>query len=644
MGRVPATSLRGLLGLVLALGVQGALSGCEPLRPACARDADCQLPLLCGGDGRCVAPAPRADREPCQDDLHCQGAVCLFAPEGGRCATGCEDPAGCPSGRCALATDARASGDRLRLVCGPAQGDRFFGERCATDSQCRPGLCHQGHCTSACGACPTDFACQPATLARSPLSLDHGVCSWWPVQPVLELGEVPTPAAAPALLSLELPPGYGAFTLVLEDFDGLVPAVTRLTGPDGTVFIGAARQSDGGSADLARGSSAPGTATALVPGSELARAALVPGRYVLEVVTYAAAGYPLSPQRADGRIERAAAVLERPAPGGLVDLSLHLAPEVGYSVADGGGTWVRTVLDTFDQVARAKLGVALGEVRLELLPPDAGARVSSAAEARALMAAHARGEPTARLVNVMVVQSLSFAGGFSGGLPGAPGVYLRPGAGVAVEPLASGPASTGVLVAHEVLHYLGLFHTSDEFVGPDLVSDTPSCANPAVAGCPDARNLLFPYFPTREPLELTEGQARVLAGSPWLYQRLHPGACGAHDVVGLAPARYASGSTLGAPAVLSGSCGGAGGERVHLLRLDAPAARLEVSARGTGFRPVVYLRRAECDGRGEERACVVSDGGTVVASAADAGAGAWFVVVDSQGDGGRYVVDVTVTP
>ncbi|MCC6334521.1 MAG: hypothetical protein IT380_11105 [Myxococcales bacterium] len=629
------------LWLVLPAALLAA-SGCG--EKSCTSEADCQLPAVCGPDGRCAAPPPAADGVACRHDAHCQGGACLFTDGAGLCATACQSASDCTSGRCAVATDARAEGSRLRLACTAVTGDRYAAETCTGDGQCRSGICHDGHCSSPCGTCPTEFECQPATLSRAGLSLDHGVCTWWPVQPELELGAFDTPAATAASASFELPPGFDAFTLVLEDAENLVPVVTRLVGPDGTVLIGNPQPADAGSLDLARCSSSPGTATVLVPGTDDPRGAARPGRYQLEFVTYQAAGFPLMPTRASGRVERLAAALKRRAPGGVVDVWIHMAPEVGYSVADGGGTWVRTLLSRFDAVARDKLGVALGQVRMDLLPLDAGVTIDSSTESRALWAAYSVGAPASRMINVMVVDELTFAGGLAGGVPGAPGVYGRPGSGITLAPLGSGPASTGVLLAHEVSHYLGLFHSTDGFLGPDLIRDTPECDDPSASGCPDARNLMFPFFPTGEPLAITDGQRGVLEGSAWLYRWLHPGACGTHDVVGLTRVPFATGTTVGAPATLSATCGGGGGpERVHLLRLEATATRLEATVTGNGFTPVLSLRQAECGGT--EGACTVAGGsGTATAGVDNPAAGAWFIVVDSDADAGSYQLEVTVTP
>lgn len=629
--------MRATLPVLAVLAV--ALAGCaEP----CATDADCALPAVCSADRRCVAPAPADDGAACTHDLHCRGGACLFSGAAGTCATACQSAADCAQGRCALAQDARAEGARLRFACAPPAGDRYAAETCSDDGQCRSGLCHDGHCTMPCGTCPASLACGPATLARGALSLDHGVCSWWPVLPVLELGGVDTADTGATALTFDVPATAGAFTLVLEDFANRVPAVTRLVAPDGAVFVGNARPPDAGSVDLARCSSGPGQATVLVPGSDEARAAPQPGRWQLEVVTFDPATFPAAPRRVSGRIDRVAVVFKQPARGGLFDLALQVAPETGYNL--DGGTFVPALLSNLDQLLRAKVGVALGQVQTRYLPADAGANVSTLAESRALWTAHAQGTAKARFVNAMMVRSLTFAGGLSGAEPGAPGVYGRPASGVVFEPLASGPQATAVLLAHELLHHFGLAHTSDGYFGPDLVSDTPACANPAGTGCPDERNLLFPYFPTWEPLTVSAGQAKVLGGSPWLYQWVHPGACGGPDVVGLGRAGFAAGSTKGASASLAGACGGAGAEVVHLLRLDAAAKKLEAVATGAGFTPVLYLRRTECGPAGQELACAVGDGGVASVAVDNPAAGAWFVVVDSAAAGGDFGLRVTVTP
>jgi hypothetical protein len=100
-------------------------------------------------------------------------------------------------------------------------------------------------------------------------------------------------------------------------------------------------------------------------------------------------------------------------------------------------------------------------------------------------------------------------GGIAGGLPG-PGPLARTAqSGVAVATGFAGddPGRLGAILAHEVGHHLGLFHTKERsrFDAPDLfdiISDTPDDDDSAAA------NLM--YFVAQEDLSLTEGQHEVL--------------------------------------------------------------------------------------------------------------------------------------
>lgn len=598
-----------------------ALAGCE--KP-CASDAECPLPAVCSAQKTCAVPAPRADKEPCSDDRHCQGGVCLS----GACATGCDSTTACASGRCAPAADSRSSS--LRLVCGDAAGERFLSERCQSDEQCRSGVCQDGHCSAVCGTCPEPLACRPAMLMRAGQSLATGVCTWWPVQPVLELGSVDTPVSGVAALSFTVPEGYGAFTVVLEDFGDRVPVVMGLTAPDGTKLIGQPRLADGGWLDLSRSSSAIGTATALVPQSDDPRAVARAGTYQLEVASFEPMGFPTTRTQVAARLDRVAVVLKKPVYGGSVDVTVHVAPETGYSTDGGTMTFVRQMLEAFDALGRDKMGLTLGEVHLRSLPPDAGGVLDTSAKNRELWRAQADDVRGERPINLMFVGDITFAAGVSGGTPGPPGVYLRPSSGVSVEPLASGPQPTGVLIGHELGHFMGLSHSTDSFFGPDLIDDTPACADLAGGACPDDRNLMYPSFPTREPLVVTPGQVKVLSGSPWIYRRVHPLACDTREVVALGRGAFGSDTSY--------ALGSA--PQMHLLRLEQAATRLEAAVAGNGFTPNVTVRRGACDA-----AAVASNSDGGVAARVDSpAAGAYFVLVDGSADGGTFELAVTVTP
>ena len=100
--------------------------------------------------------------------------------------------------------------------------------------------------------------------------------------------------------------------------------------------------------------------------------------------------------------------------------------------------------------------------------------------------------------------------GISSGLPGPVGLHGTQASGVVASTellgtqiqdpftgeIVEGTELTGLIVAHEIGHYLGLFHTSDigeEESEHDPLDDTPECTlDQFPIDCPDLGNLMFP--------------------------------------------------------------------------------------------------------------------------------------------------------
>lgn len=163
-------------------------------------------------------------------------------------------------------------------------------------------------------------------------------------------------------------------------------------------------------------------------------------------------------------------------------------------------------------LARAGLGISDYTV--------ANVHADAAVTTGALRAAGAR----AQALHVVIVRAIDDGSGgtiagYSRGLPG-PFAADRPNAAVLIssEPFASATgtldvAALAVTCAHEIGHYLGLYHTSErDGRQHDPIADTPECA-PGQSPCPDADNVMF-WTGGGARSTLTTGQSFIM--------RLHP--------------------------------------------------------------------------------------------------------------------------
>ena len=156
------------------------------------------------------------------------------------------------------------------------------------------------------------------------------------------------------------------------------------------------------------------------------------------------------------------------------------------------------------------------------LPLDGGRL--GAASLTSLQAALRAAGARAEALHLVVVRELDDGGapvaGYSLGLPG-PFAADRPTAGVLVSAAPFAAPSTGALdteamgttAAHEIGHYLGLYHTSErDGVDHDPIADTPECA-PGAGACPDATNVMF-WTGGGGRSQLTAGQGAVMRRHP----------------------------------------------------------------------------------------------------------------------------------
>jgi len=274
--------------------------------------------------------------------------------------------------------------------------------------------------------------------------------------------------------------------------------------------------------------------------------------------------------------------------------------------------------------------------------------VEDPAEVSVMLAAGTRPGPNGASVNVFLAQDVTFSAGYSAGRPGPPGIYLTPSSGVVAELQGNG-RDTGVLLAHELGHFLGLYHTTQTGSVHDPIGDTPQCASgTAIADCPDYDNLMFPNFPLDRPLLLSDGQRLVLRNNPMLYEVVRPAAClTAGPTFDLTEQAFATGNTAVMTDNSSGSCGGGGApERLHLYRAAADLSRLDVRVTGRDFAPAVYIRAADCGAAATEVLCGSDDGGNEILLSIDTPTeGAYFIIVDGRdGGGGTFTLETDAVP
>ena len=231
-------------------------------------------------------------------------------------------------------------------------------------------------------------------------------------------------------------------------------------------------------------------------------------------------------------------LLQEPTAGTTLDLNVYLVGVRGMSAdtaADNAN--MQAVLARISETY-AQADIALGEVRYYEPPPDVVAQfqiIRGQDEIGALLE-HTQLPGDTRddavSLNVVFTREFAFANGqgvlgVSMGIPGPAGLHgsrtsgvvftgefmggnLRDGAGNQVD----GNIYTGNVLAHEVGHYLGLFHTSEvNGRGFDPLDDTPQCRDNFPNGCPDLENLMFPLA-RASAAELSPLQISTMRNNP----------------------------------------------------------------------------------------------------------------------------------
>lgn len=229
--------------------------------------------------------------------------------------------------------------------------------------------------------------------------------------------------------------------------------------------------------------------------------------------------------------------LQESTPGTSIDLNIYFVGVPGISASNAAASpSIQKVLTQFDSIY-AQANITRANVRYyDITGADAQSYqiIRSESDMTELVSRSTLPGPTysdALSMNIFFVRSFAMQGGAIGtslGLPGPAGIHGTRASGVvftseflgqnfqdADGSFTDGDNYTGVVLAHEVGHYLGLFHTTESFGGgSDPLNDTPECRRRDFPdNCDDLNNLMFPYAGISHT-EVSADQAFVLKANP----------------------------------------------------------------------------------------------------------------------------------
>ena len=468
----------------------GGTARCEAdgrcVGPECEMDSDCAPSLGCVG-GRCV---PIVDGggldpgQPCTDDGDCASGICLDASLGGFCSALCTSGDDCfgftvEAGCSAVPRDEDGDGsfESVSTHCVPYPiPSAGLAVPCARDDDCAARICHDGQCTEVCASDASCMRGQTCTslVREGTTSATYSGCGYAPSSGVTvdEIAFDPLDLAAGFLgtMTFATPPNAVSVTLQAERTGG-DPLDLTFTTVDDSLETRVFDISDIFALVDPPNRWVPGdngvTISMLVPNTTPSRVEFVPGRY-----TWALSPIPRTDPDPGSANIRATALIKRTDSGrdepGTIDLNLFF---VGVSVNAANAPSDAKVQGALGRLASifGAANIGIGRVRYfditgrpELAIIDSADSADSELGQLFSLSAGRSG----RAINVFLVRSFSIPGstpiGIAGGVPGPVGIHGSPNSGVAASFDAGGANVLGHVIAHEIGHYLGLFHTVEQ--------------------------------------------------------------------------------------------------------------------------------------------------------------------------------------
>lgn len=345
----------------------------------------------------------------------------------------------------------------------------------------------------------------PGAAARLPvLGFTAGATGRWD----LDLGVVDVGTAPSRAVRVDLPPEAGSLAIEALTDPAVTLDVAEWLAPGGATFRGLS-----GTGPLATYLT-PEVLSVHAPGSDAPEAQLPPtgGVHALRFVRTGPGAPTPAALRAFAWLR-----VPGPPPEALLDLRLWFLPETEATAAEGPTYGVlQDALARLDEVL-GQQGIRLGEVQYLDGPPGADGFVGSVPALQALCRLTA-GAP-GRGLNVFLARRVLTGNtiGVSASIDGPARDGTRAsGLTVRFDGLLSANV-LGLILAHEIGHYLGLYHTRESAGGlVDPILDTAPCTGLPAGTCDPDQPPNLMHYAVFEASHLTAGQGLVLRGHPLL--------------------------------------------------------------------------------------------------------------------------------
>lgn len=469
----------------------------------CWHDVECRTGYLCLEQASspvqvCLPgsrPGNEPDGEPCISDNECRGGTCLPEPDwpGGHCTTlGCFTDNGCTTDE-----------DTEALCLERHVMSNYCVVGCQSSSDCREDY----HCWEQ----EEESFCAPAVY--QPVGVDPDEAPFLITCQTLSDG-------SPVNLDFEIDPQTTSYMVTPFANDGawLYPNAIEL--PDGTeINLRGENDFQQTGAELL-GFTNP----TLVPAAPDFQHQLQSGSHTYQIDT--------------DSTEICWYVLQEATSGTTIDLNIYLVGVPGIDARSAAeDEEIATVLSTVEDIYGGA-GLTVDTVRFFDVDAEDAQRLQIIRTEADLGELVSLSQPPGESlddvlsVNVFLVRAFAMAGsgaiGISLGLPGPPALHGTRASGVVFTSEyigrtlwmgrnneVDGSIFTGGVFAHEIGHYLGLFHTSEMYgYGSDPLDDTPYCPSDDFPNrCPDRHNLMFPIAGV-DQTEVSEQQAWVVGVSP----------------------------------------------------------------------------------------------------------------------------------